>query len=147
MNFTEFKEQLDASIEMEVDVRGVRVMPFLTLSAMDIIVEEMLKKHTLNEREHILISAILQNCTTLLDDYDPDDEDAVDISYTELICSGFWDELMEKCPYLKQCIDLIRAEIERKESLQYVLNETLKMMADAVQGLDLDLDKLKDVAD
>lgn len=109
----------------------INVVPFLTFKEMELIVENILMHNSYLKREEIMVSNVLVCCTDIWSDK-TENEDG--IAYEDIVYSGMWDELLELCPYIKQGIELIQKEVERRESLSLA-------MAQMIDGLLPDITK------
>lgn len=132
MNLKEFKKMVNVNASDVKTIDGMEVIPFISLPAMDEIVEKMLEQHTIEDREMILVYGVLGNCTTIIEMMNQDEDD-IDITYPEIVYSGFFDNIVNECPYIADAIKKIRAEVERKESFQYVLNDFVEKLANMVE--------------
>lgn len=128
----------------------IDVLPYIPIDWCKKIVDILVDYDNMIDREQGLVCDILL-CTTPLFDEENDDKT---YTYEQLVYSGFWDEFLEKFPYIKQGIDLILKEVARRESLVNTITEGLTGFIEGLsngivkaqeEGTDDNLVKLMDV--
>lgn len=94
----------------------IEIIPYLMVKEMELIINNMLQTSSLLEQQQILVANVLV-CTTNLFDEDTDEK----YVYEDIIYSGLWNEILEKCPYLKQNIETIWKEVNKRQNLEFKL--------------------------
>lgn len=130
--------------KVHLDKWDIDVVPYLTIENMESIINDLINCNNGIERKMRLIADIIVACTDLYDS-----EDA-HYTYEEILYSGFWDDMLEACPYLYDNIKIIESEVKNWLSAERAVMTFLDSITAKVNDLDInlkdiDLDKIKEI--
>ena len=97
---------------VHLDEWDMDVVPYLTVEEMGHIINDLINCDNGLERDMKLIADVLVACTPLYNDK----EDA-HYTYEDILYSGFWSDLLEACPILRDNIQVIYREVREFNSL------------------------------
>ena len=122
-----------------LDKWDIDVTPYITIENMESIINDLINCNYGLERDMRLMADVLVACTNLYDDKE------AHYTYEEVLYSGLWDDILNACPYLKQCIERIEREVDDLLSVKRSLISFIDSLTEKVQKFelsDLDTDKL-----
>lgn len=130
--------------KVHLDKWDIDVVPYLTIENMESIINDLINCSNGIERKMRLIADIIVACTDLYNG-----EDA-HYTYEEILYSGFWDDMLEACPYLYDNIKTIESEVKNWLSAERAVMTFLDSITAKINDLDInfkdiDLDKIKEI--
>lgn len=138
---------LDFTYDKKVHLEkwNIDVIPYLTVEEMEHIINDLINCDNGLERDMKLIANVLVACTTLYNS-----EEDVHYTYEDILYSGFWSDLLEACPILRDNIQVIYREVREFNSLNRSLiglidTATTKLNSIDVSALDFSKINLEEV--
>ena len=128
--------------KVHLDKWNIDVTPYITIENMESIINDLLNCDYGLERDMRLMADVLVACTDLYNG----EEDA-HYTYEEVLYSGFWDDILDACPYLKRNIEKIKEEVRDLLSVERSVVNFIDSLTVKIQELDisqLDTDKIAD---
>lgn len=135
--------ELNYDKKVHLDKWNIDVTPYITIENMGAIINDLINCKYGLERDMRLMADILVACTDIYDN----NEDA-NYTYEEILYSGLWDDILNSCPYLAQCIDIIKAEVKDMLSVERSLIGFIDSLTAKVQEMDMskiDTEKITEV--
>ena len=125
---------------VHIDKWDIDVVPYLTLEAIENIINDLITCNNGLERDMKLIADILVACTDL---YDGKEE--AHYTYEDILYSGLWYDILDACPILKSNINTIYREVGEFLGLNKSLIRFVDSLTQFVENADiskLDLSKV-----
>ena len=125
---------------VHIDKWDIDVVPYLTLEAIENIINDLITCNNGLERDMRLIADVLVACTDL---YNGDEE--VHYTYEDILYSGLWYDILDACPILRSNIDTIYREVGEFLGLNKSLIRFVDSLTQFVENADiskLDLSKV-----
>lgn len=125
---------------VHIDKWDIDVVPYLTLEAIENIINDLITCSNGLERDMRLIADILVACTDIYND-----EEEVHYTYEDILYSGLWYDILEACPILRSNIETIYREVGEFLGLNKSLIRLIDSLTNVVENVDiskLDLSKI-----
>ena len=125
---------------VHIDKWDIDVVPYLTLEAIENIINDLITCNNGLERDMRLIADVLVACTDL---YNGDEE--VHYTYEDILYSGLWYDILDACPILRSNIDTIYREVGEFLGLNKSLIRFVDSLTNTIENIDiskLDLSKI-----
>ena len=125
---------------VHIDKWDIDVVPYLTLEAIENIINDLITCSNGLERDMRLIADILVACTDIYND-----EEEVHYTYEDILYSGLWYDILEACPILRSNIETIYREVGEFLGLNKSLIRFVDSLTQFVENADiskLDLSKV-----
>lgn len=117
--------------KVHLDKWDIDVVPYLTIDTIAEIVNDLITCSNGLERDLKLIADILVACTDI---YSSKEE--VHYTYEEILYSGFWYDLLDACPMLRNNIKTIYREVGDFLSLDKSLIHFIDSLTNVVEKID-----------
>ena len=125
---------------VHIDKWDIDVVPYLTLEAIENIINDLITCSNGLERDMRLIADVLVACTDIYND-----EEEVHYTYEDILYSGLWYDILEACPILRSNIETIYREVGEFLGLNKSLIRLIDSLTNVVENVDiskLDLSKI-----
>ena len=125
---------------VHIDKWDIDIVPYLTLEAIENIINDLITCSNGLERDMRLIADILVACTDIYND-----EEEVHYTYEDILYSGLWYDILEACPILRSNIETIYREVGEFLGLNKSLIRLIDSLTNVVENVDiskLDLSKI-----
>lgn len=122
-------KQIEIQENIYLEKWNLNVTPYLTVRQIEVIVGDICKSRSPLVQQQILVGEVMVACTDILDE----NEENKELVYEDIVYSGMWNDILESCPYLKQGITLILAEVHSKLSLEGTMVRTMDKISNIVE--------------
>ena len=125
---------------VHIDKWDIDVVPYLTLEAIENIINDLITCSNGLERDMRLIADVLVACTDIYND-----EEEVHYTYEDILYSGLWYDILDACPILKSNINAIYREVGEFLGLNKSLIRLIDSLTNTIENIDiskLDLSKI-----
>jgi hypothetical protein len=125
---------LDLTYEkvVHLDKWDIDVVPYLNISTIADIVNDLVNCDNGLERDLKLIADVLVACTDIYNG-----EKEVHYTYEDILYSGFWDDLLDACPILRTNIETIYREVGDYLGLNKSLIHLIDSLTHVVESVDV----------
>ena len=126
--------------KVHLDKWDIDVVPYLTIDTIAEIVNDLITCNNGLERDLKLIADVLVACTDI---YNSKEE--VHHTYEDILYSGFWSDLLEACPILRNNIDTIYREVSDTLSWEKSLIHFIDSLTQVIENIDIDKFNLSEI--
>ena len=126
--------------KVHLDKWDIDVVPYLTIDTIAEIVNDLITCNNGLERDLKLIADVLVACTDI---YNSKEE--VHYTYEDILYSGFWSDLLEACPILRNNIDTIYREVSDTLSWEKSLIHFIDSLTQVIENIDIDKFNLSEI--
>lgn len=123
-------KELQVQDKVYLEDWDIEVTPFLTVKEMELIIQHLSSTRSYLTQQQVLVGEVMILCTDIL----KKDENA-QLIYEDIVYSGLWDAILEACPYLKECILIIWADVKTQQTLESTLCNLMDKTTDTINKI------------